>query len=110
MVPLLPYLFDEPVEHAVDWSFKSLCRAVGGEQAVQQPPSPKESPAEKKTPLSSLLKWREQKGRHEAETGHVHDEAPSWEEYKEEKQRQREQRRKDGGGGWFGFGSKKKED
>lgn len=107
-MPLLPYLFDEPVEHVVDWSFENLCRAIGGEQAIQLPTPPKELPAEHTTPLSSVLKLQDQKQRHETETGHVHGQTPSWEAYKEEKQRQREERKKEGG--WFGFGSKKKED
>ncbi|QKX54843.1 uncharacterized protein TRUGW13939_01932 [Talaromyces rugulosus] len=109
VVPLLPYLFDEPVEHVVDWSFHNLCRAIGGEQAIQSPPRPKDLPAENATPLSSLRKLQGQKERHEAETGHVHGQTPSWEAYKEEKQQRREQRKNEGAS-WFGFGSKKKED
>ncbi|KAH8690860.1 mitochondrial 18 KDa protein-domain-containing protein [Talaromyces proteolyticus] len=109
VVPLLPYLFDQPVEHAVEWSFQTLCRAVGGPEAVQPPPPSSELPAKKTMPLSSLLKLQDEKNRHKADIDRGNDKAPSWEEYKEDKQRQREQR-KTGTGGWFGFGSKKKEE
>ncbi|KAK4939959.1 hypothetical protein LTR10_019811 [Elasticomyces elasticus] len=33
-VPALPYLFDKPVEEAVEWTFYQVFRAVGGESAV----------------------------------------------------------------------------
>ncbi|EXJ80958.1 hypothetical protein A1O3_07246 [Capronia epimyces CBS 606.96] len=33
-VPSLPYLFDKPVEEAVEWTFYHAFRAVGGEKAV----------------------------------------------------------------------------
>lgn len=33
-VPALPYLFDKPVEEAIEWTFYTAFRAVGGENAV----------------------------------------------------------------------------
>ncbi|KAL5113246.1 hypothetical protein ACEQ8H_008886 [Pleosporales sp. CAS-2024a] len=33
-VPFLPYMFDEPVEHATEWLFYNGFKAVGGEAAV----------------------------------------------------------------------------
>lgn len=109
VVPLLPTLFDAPVEHAVEWSFKKLCRAIGGEEAVTPPPRPSKSPAEKSTPLGSLMKLESRKKRHEEEKQHLHGETPSWEEYKEEKQREREHRKNEGRG-WFGWGKKGKDE
>jgi fission process protein 1 len=35
-VPALPYLFDEPVEHVVEWTFYNAFKAIGGEKAVGQ--------------------------------------------------------------------------
>lgn len=107
---MLPYLFDKPVEHAVEWSFRTLCRQIGGEEAVTAPP-PSKSPTDKATPLSSILKLKSQKKRLEEGEGK---QPSSWEEYKEEKQREREQRKKEressGKGGWFGFGKKEKDE
>ncbi|KAL1962017.1 hypothetical protein VTN77DRAFT_661 [Rasamsonia byssochlamydoides] len=111
VVPLLPYVFDEPVEHAVELSFRTLCYSIGGEEAVTPAPPPSKSPTEKATPLSSLLKLQSQKKRlQEGSEGAP----PSWEEYKEDKQRAREQRRREregsGAGGWFGFWKKDKDE
>jgi fission process protein 1 len=110
VVPLLPYFFDEPVEHVVESSFRALCRTIGGEKAVTPSQPPSKAPADKATPLSSLLKLQSQKKRlEEGSDG----KAPSWDEYKEEKQREREQRKQEHEGstrGWFGFGKKGKEE
>lgn len=81
---MLPYLFDEPAEHVIEKSFETLCRYVGGEEAVQ---SAHKEAAE--TPSKIL----DQK-RHEA--------APSWEE--------RDSKRQQVTSGWFGFGRKDKEE
>lgn len=40
MVPALPYAFDEPVGEAVDYTFRGICRAVGGEDAIKPLPTP----------------------------------------------------------------------
>ena len=34
MVPALPYLFDKPVEHAVEWTFHKGFELIGGPEAV----------------------------------------------------------------------------
>ncbi|KAF1830243.1 hypothetical protein BDW02DRAFT_573236 [Decorospora gaudefroyi] len=34
-VPFLPFVFDEPVEHATEWLFYNAFRTFGGEEAVQ---------------------------------------------------------------------------
>lgn len=34
MVPALPFLFDKPVEEAVEWTFYHTYKAIGGEAAV----------------------------------------------------------------------------
>lgn len=36
-VPALPYMFDEPVEHATEWVFHKAFEAIGGPQAVGKP-------------------------------------------------------------------------
>ncbi|KKA22120.1 hypothetical protein T310_3860 [Rasamsonia emersonii CBS 393.64] len=114
VVPLLPYAFDEPVEQAVEWSFHTLCRGIGGEEAVTPALPPSETPANKEMPLSSLLKLQSQKKRLEEPSEEKRDTPLTWEEYKEEKRRAREQRKKEreasGIGGWFGFGKKEKDE
>ncbi|KAF1946932.1 hypothetical protein EJ02DRAFT_450266 [Clathrospora elynae] len=37
-VPFLPYIFDEPVEHATEWIFYNAFKAIGGEKAVEGRP------------------------------------------------------------------------
>jgi fission process protein 1 len=37
-VPFLPYMFDEPVEHATEWLFYNGFKAIGGEKAVEGRP------------------------------------------------------------------------
>lgn len=37
-VPALPFMFDEPVEHAVEWVFHKAFSTVGGEAAVHGRP------------------------------------------------------------------------
>ncbi|EED18253.1 conserved hypothetical protein [Talaromyces stipitatus ATCC 10500] len=104
VVPMLPYLFDEPVEHAVEWSFEKLCRAIEGEQAVTPSPASRDLPADQALPLSQVLALQEQKKRHEGDI------EPSWEEYKADRQRERTERKSSGGvSGWFGFGKEKDE-
>lgn len=34
-VPFLPFIFDEPVEHATEWAFYNAYKAIGGEKAVE---------------------------------------------------------------------------
>lgn len=37
-VPALPFMFDEPVEHAVEWVFHKAFSSVGGDAAVHGRP------------------------------------------------------------------------
>lgn len=37
-VPFLPYMFDEPVEHATEWLFYNGFKLIGGEKAVEGRP------------------------------------------------------------------------
>ncbi|KAK8223705.1 mitochondrial 18 KDa protein-domain-containing protein [Phyllosticta capitalensis] len=39
VVPLLPYMFDEPVEEAVEWAFHRGFAAIGGPEAVARSPA-----------------------------------------------------------------------
>jgi fission process protein 1 len=34
----LPYMFDEPVEHATEWLFYNAFKLIGGEKAVEGRP------------------------------------------------------------------------
>ena len=38
-VPLLPYMFDKPVEEAVEWSFHNAFHMIGGPEAVGKSPT-----------------------------------------------------------------------
>jgi fission process protein 1 len=35
VVPALPYIFDKPVEHAVEWTFYKGFELIGGPEAVK---------------------------------------------------------------------------
>lgn len=87
VVPFLPYLFDHPVEEAVDWSFGTALRIYGGEDAVRPLPS------------HVLGKTTEEHGVSTAAQ-------LSWEEYKHEREKARELRKEQNGGSslssWFG--------
>lgn len=39
VVPFLPRMFDEPVEHATEWIFHNAFKAIGGEKAVEGRPA-----------------------------------------------------------------------
>ncbi|GLI73029.1 hypothetical protein PoHVEF18_001219 [Penicillium ochrochloron] len=90
VVPFLPYLFDHPVEEAVDWAFGTALRLYGGEDAVRPLPN------------HALLSKAAAE-----ETGSVTTAAQlSWEEYKNEREKARELRREQTGtkslSSWFG--------
>jgi fission process protein 1 len=34
-VPFLPFVFDEPIEHATEWVFYNAFKAIGGPKAVE---------------------------------------------------------------------------
>ena len=35
----MPYIFDEPVEHATEWLFYNAFKTFGGEKAVERRPA-----------------------------------------------------------------------
>ncbi|KAJ5207118.1 Mitochondrial 18kDa protein [Penicillium cf. griseofulvum] len=94
VVPFLPYIFDHPVDEAVEWVFRTGLRAYGGEAAVR--PLPGKS-----------LPPREEEEVRAAAAADL-----SWDEYKAERERARDLRRQStepaGSGGiasltsWFG--------
>lgn len=95
MVPFLPYLFDRPIDEAVEWGFETAIRSFAGESEVVPLQSPAHSPSGEVATLDSVLKLQGEKTRQEAvpEGSQSSDSVPSWEEYKENKLRQREQRK-----------------
>ena len=38
-VPFLPYMFDKPVENAVEWTFHKAFETFGGSEAIGQSPT-----------------------------------------------------------------------
>jgi fission process protein 1 len=48
VVPFLPYLFDKPVEHAVEWSFHKGFEAFGGTESTKSKMPGYGQPATKK--------------------------------------------------------------
>lgn len=91
VVPFLPYIFDHPVEEAVDWCFGTALRVYGGEDAVRPlPPHALTKASTEAGPTASAAQL-------------------SWEEYKEDRERARELRREETGGSswtnWFGKSS-----
>ncbi|KAL4918649.1 mitochondrial 18 KDa protein-domain-containing protein [Aspergillus aurantiobrunneus] len=117
VVPFLPYIFDHPVEGAVDWLFRSGLRAYGGENAVRVLPQHSEASGAAKgqdreeDPTSlSHFHIKVQEGESSVD-GNI-----TWEEYKEELQRAKERRKREreeqGQPGFLamlGLGSKEKE-
>lgn len=68
MVPFLPYFFDEPVEEAVEWTFRTALRAYGGEAAVRSLPASAhdtDSHESEKVSHAALLPWEEYKAERE---------------------------------------------
>ncbi|KAF5856868.1 hypothetical protein ETB97_006621 [Aspergillus alliaceus] len=82
VVPFLPYIFDEPVDEAVEWSFRTAVRAFAGEDAVRPLPNghttAEDVPGEKKGDVTMSA-----------------DSIHSWEEYREDRRRAKEQRKKE---------------
>lgn len=91
VVPVLPYLFDEPVEHAVEWAFRTGLRAYAGEDAVRPLPQSVRvdtTALDRFVDLGKLkLSERDQQGEKVSEAV-----AGSWEEYKELRRRARDER------------------
>ncbi|KAJ5108893.1 hypothetical protein N7456_005568 [Penicillium angulare] len=92
VVPFLPYIFDHPVEEAVDWAFGTALRVYGGEDAVRPlPPHARGSGSGSgESPVTTAAAQL------------------SWEEYKTEREKVRELRREQQGGDsskWSGLTS-----
>ncbi|KAJ5175353.1 uncharacterized protein N7482_001230 [Penicillium canariense] len=89
VVPFLPYLFDHPVETAVDWTFSTALRIYGGPDAVR--PLPHQVGHSSTTEEGGVTTAAAQL---------------SWEEYKHEREKARELRRDQRGSkplsSWFG--------
>ncbi|PKY05623.1 hypothetical protein P168DRAFT_303380 [Aspergillus campestris IBT 28561] len=93
IVPFLPYIFDEPVEHAVQWSFREAIRAYAGDDAVRALPPAPHTPDKDSTTLVRLLHVEQEKNNHGNGGSAASDSASvSWEEYKAEKKRAKEHR------------------
>ncbi|KAI9372732.1 hypothetical protein BJX61DRAFT_542385, partial [Aspergillus egyptiacus] len=112
VVPFLPYVFDHPVDQAVDSLFRVGVYTYAGEDEVKPLPRHSEvtySAKDKDEDSTSLSHF------HISPLGEEHENPkPSWEEYKEELRREREQRKRErekrGESGilaMLGFGSKK---
>ncbi|OQE16738.1 hypothetical protein PENSTE_c023G01367 [Penicillium steckii] len=93
VVPFLPYIFDHPVEEAVDWAFGTALRVYGGEDAVRPLPAHARSVVEGEGESLGVAQL-------------------SWEEYKNQRQVAREERKGGDGGilSWVGFGGKEKDE
>ncbi|KAE8131237.1 mitochondrial 18 KDa protein-domain-containing protein [Aspergillus pseudotamarii] len=74
VVPFLPYIFDEPVDEAVEWSFRTAIRAYAGEDAIRSLPKTADTDANASTAALPTH---------------------SWEEHKEERRRAKEERKKE---------------
>ncbi|GIK07848.1 hypothetical protein Aspvir_003517 [Aspergillus viridinutans] len=125
VVPFLPYIFDEPVGEAVEWSFRTALRAYAGEDAVRPLPAPASAsaahPADADAPsLSHYLKTQAEKNSSAAlgtDASVAASATLSWEEYKAERQKAKEERRREreakgrtGPLAWLGFGSESSPD
>ena len=88
VVPFLPYLFDHPVEEAVDWAFGTALRMYGGEDAVRP------------LPQHALTQAIKEQGSTTAAAAQL-----SWEELKNERELRREQRGSKSWSSWFGGSS-----
>ena len=103
IVPFLPYIFDEPVDHAVQWAFREGIRAYAGDDAVRALPPAPHTPDKDSTTLVRLLHVEQEKNNH-GDGGAAPDAnvSVSWEEYKAEKKRAKEHRmsmrQREGGG------------
>ncbi|KAL4976582.1 mitochondrial 18 KDa protein-domain-containing protein [Aspergillus desertorum] len=92
VVPFLPYIFDHPVDEAVDWTFRTGLRIYGGEDAVKALPRHSQVAGETKheedsTSLNHFnIKTPPEGG--DAAGANV-----SWDEFKEELQRAKERRK-----------------
>ncbi|EAW13387.1 mitochondrial fission process 1 family protein [Aspergillus clavatus NRRL 1] len=117
VVPFLPYIFDEPVDEAVNWSFKTAIRAYAGDDAVRPLPitSHAHTSPEEAAVLDAYLKTQGA----DVGAGAAAEKNVSWDEYKAERRRAKEerQREREAGGeagplawlGWRGESKRKTE-
>ncbi|RDW67163.1 mitochondrial fission process 1 family protein [Aspergillus mulundensis] len=94
VVPFLPYVFDHPVDQAVDWTFRTGLRIYGGEDAIK--PLPRHSkaaqaPTEHEEDSTSLSHFHIKA----PEVGDATSAKVSWDEYKDERQRAKERRKRE---------------
>ncbi|KAL2838363.1 mitochondrial 18 KDa protein-domain-containing protein [Aspergillus pseudoustus] len=96
VVPFLPYIFDHPVDEAVDWIFRTGIHAYAGEDAVRPLPRHSEvagSPGGQQEEDATSLGHFQIKAQ-DSVTGTSDGAANvSWEDYKGELQRAKEQRK-----------------
>ncbi|KAL3475274.1 mitochondrial 18 KDa protein-domain-containing protein [Aspergillus californicus] len=114
VVPFLPYIFDHPVDGAVDWAFRVGCQLYGGEDAVRPLPRHSEVAASAKNKdedATSLSHFQIQELERINGTPGSNQ---SWEEHrkelrhaKEARKRERQERGETGILARLGFGSKK---
>ncbi|KAF9892229.1 hypothetical protein FE257_002005 [Aspergillus nanangensis] len=91
VVPFLPYIFDEPVEEAVEWVFRTGIRAYAGEDAVRPlPVTAHAGEGNDSTSLSHLLQVQREKGA--AAEAAATSATLSWDEYREQKRLAKEER------------------
>ncbi|KAI9044256.1 mitochondrial fission process 1 family protein [Aspergillus affinis] len=122
VVPFLPYIFDEPVDEAVEWTFRTALRAYAGEDAVRPLPATAHIPADDATSLSHFLKVREEQNSNVSMGSDARSAAEtniSWDKYKEQRLQAKEQRKREREGrgdkgvlamlGWNNGDSKKNE-
>ncbi|RMD41678.1 hypothetical protein DV735_g3451, partial [Chaetothyriales sp. CBS 134920] len=60
-VPALPYMFDKPVENAVEYTFYHAFKAIGGDSAVGKPPHVVQALAEEKSAIAAKQEEKEKK-------------------------------------------------
>ncbi|BCR87133.1 mitochondrial fission process 1 family protein [Aspergillus chevalieri] len=88
VVPLLPYIFDEPLDEAVEYGFRAAIGSYFGQDAIKSLPTDHEKDS---TSLSHFLDSQNP----EAIPVSSATDGLSWEEYREERQRAKEQRRQE---------------
>ena len=93
IVPLLPYIFDEPLDHAVDWSFRKTLLTYFGEDAVR--PLPEAAHHDAASSSSPTLSHFLEKQNPDAVPISSAAQDMSWDEYREERRRAKEERMKE---------------
>lgn len=88
VVPLLPYIFDEPIGEAVEYGFRTAIGTYFGQDALRP------LPADHEKDSTSLSRFLTAQNPNAVPVSSATD-AMSWEEYREERQRAKEQRRRE---------------